>query len=169
MYAKAYWPDSHGATFFPSHTDGMHQMLCVCLAPYHRKQLLQKQQQPKLPDAVWLEAFDPDPKGPFLKSKDCSSISASSACGFSAPKLDRSSVRTNCSRGGEIHCEANYGKNLHQIARVINSSTACIKQGFENKLTLENRKKVWNICCIRCILYALARVLGYLSSLCFFF
>lgn len=143
MYAKAYWPGSHGATFFPSHTDGMHQMLCVCLAPYHRKQLLQKQQQPKLPDAVWLEAFDPDPKGPFLKSKDCSTISASFACGLSAPKPDRSqSAPTALEEGVEIHCEANYSKNLHQIARVINSPTACIKQGFENKLTLENRKKV---------------------------
>lgn len=72
-------------------------------------------------------------------------------------------------RGLSIHYEANRGEHLHQITKDIYSPTACIKHRSENKLTLEARKKAWNICCIRCVLYTSTRVLGHSSALCFLF
>jgi len=73
----------------------MHQMPCVCLVPYHMKQVLQKQQQPKLPDAVWLEAFDLHPKRPLLESKDHPTIPGSSAGSFFGLKPSGMAVNTD--------------------------------------------------------------------------
>lgn len=170
------WEEKHFTPLcMPKHTDltatgqissSPVQMGCarclVYLVPCHLEQLLQEQ----VSYTLWLEVFDLNPKRPFLKPKDHPTLPSSSAGNFSALKPTGAPVNANwgvwCRH---IHCEANGGEHLHQIAKYIISATSCLKHGFEHKFTLESRKKPWNI---RYIRYMLPQGTCF-SGLCFFF